>query len=385
MRRDGTDPRRPGRAQHAGLRALACLLLVAQGCASPAPPERAPYVFGWPFVDTNTLEPRGGTTRGSEVSLALAPSAEWERLQTSGLAPRERDRAAILALAGEYRTSFDFLELLLYEPGATPARPYRSWGTERIDVLEERPDFVSLQHTLVMFVADEGGARLGPFVQKHWRQDWSYEPDRQLAYLGEGRFGLREVPPERRQGSWSQTVYQVDDSPRFATSGRWSHDSQRSVWEGASAWRPLPRRESSVRSDYQVLAGNHRLTVLPTGWVHEQQNEKLVVSRGVATASRGRELGVNRYERIQGFDFAAADRYWQATATFWSSVRKAWADRLDAGGDIEVSKTCGDAFGFQLAFAYAGRLERGEVSGAESDARAEAERIVSCLVDGERP
>ncbi|MGH0033081.1 MAG: DUF6607 family protein [Myxococcota bacterium] len=377
MRRALTDM---GMGMGMGMRAAILAGVVGMACASPQPEPR--YVFGWPFADTAEMAPRGGTTRGPEVTLALEPGAAWRRLQAPGLTARERDRAAILALAGEYRTSFDFLETVLYEPGRQPAAPYRSWATERVDVLEERPDFVSLQHTLVMFVEDESGETRGPFVQKHWRQDWSFEPERALAFLGDGRFALQELSEEQRSGAWSQSVWQVDDSPRYASTGRWQHDAWRSVWTGDAAWRPLPRRESSVRSDYQVLAGSHRITLLPTGWVHEQDNEKLVFEEGAVTGSRGREAGLDRYERIEGFDFTAADAYWTATAPFWSAVRTAWSERL-AAGELTLSRTCDDAPGFQSSFAFAARLEQEAVPADET--RAEAQRIVDCLTRDSRP
>jgi hypothetical protein len=316
------------------------------------------------------------------VVLATTPGEAWQHLQAKDLDARERDRAAILALAGDFRSSFDFLEMLLYEPGAGPARPYRSWGTERIAVLDERPDFVSLQHTLVMFAVGDSGDIQGPFVQKHWRQDWQYEPTRQLAFLGDGRFGLRPVAPAERRGAWSQTIYEVDDGPRFAATGRWDHDGQRSTWRGSVTWRPLPRREYTARSDYQVLAGDTRLTVLPTGWVHEQENEKLVLPapEGRSPVSRGREIGISRYERIQSFDFSAADAYWAATGAFWSAVRAAWAERVESGGDFHVADTCGGEPGFAAFFGVAARLERGEGPDAAA-LPAEAKRIVACLVD----
>src|SRR5688500_7287216 len=97
---------------------------VAVGCATAsARPAARPYVFAWPFVET-PMDPRGGTTRGAPVTLDTRPSAEWERLHAPGLSVRERDRAAILAMAGDYRTSFDFLETIEFSPGAAPASPY---------------------------------------------------------------------------------------------------------------------------------------------------------------------------------------------------------------------------------------------------------------------
>jgi hypothetical protein len=376
---------------------ISAFLALALGLATIAPAETAdgpepyagapdaeapaPYVFAWPFLAPETMQPRGGTTRGAEVELALAPSEAWRRLQQPGLAGQERDRAAILAQAGDYRASFDFLETVLFEPGAAPARPYRSWGTERVHVVSERPDFVSLQHVMVMFLVDDEGALQGPFVQKHWRQDWQYEPESLLAYRGFGRWQRRPLAPDERRGAWSQTVYQVDDSPRYASMGRWRHDALASVWAGSDTWRPLPRREHTVRSDYQVLSGTNRHTVLPTGWVHEQDNRKLVVDEA-SRAVTGRlaiEVGVNRYERLEGFDFSAGQAYWEATGGFWARVRAGWAARTTGGGEVRVAKECEGEPAFVPFFRAAGRVAEGEDFPPDAQ-QEEVDRILDCLV-----
>jgi hypothetical protein len=356
-------------------RRIAALASLALGCSASAPPSRSPYVFAWPFV-ASSMEPRGGTTRGADVALATEPSEAWERLREPGLSAVQRDRAAILAMAGDYRASFDFLETVMFQPGAAPARPYRAWGTERVYVLEDRRDFVSLQHILVMFEIDEKGERQGPFVQKHWRQDWRYQPASVLAYAGNERFETRPVSRAQRRGAWSQTVYDVDDAPRYGSLARWIHGLEASVWEGGEAWRPLPRREYSVRHDYQVLAGRNRITILPTGWVHEQDNLKLVLASG-ETRRLARELGVDRYERIGDFDFSAADSYWNATAPFWALARAGWAERAARKRSFVVRASCGDEPRFAPFFRYADRLENGEAIPAP-DQRREVARILDC-------
>lgn len=93
-------------------------------------------------------------------------------------------------------------------------------------------------------------------------------------------------------------------------------------------WRPLPRREWSVREDYHVLIGTNRHTIGPTGWLQEENNLKAVLeaNRGLAASHPylGREYGVARYERLKGANFAAADRYFACTQGFWREVRQAW-------------------------------------------------------------
>ncbi len=47
--------------------------------------------------------------------------------------------------------SFEFLETVGFTETHKPARPYQSWGTEFVYVVEDKGDFISLQHILVMY------------------------------------------------------------------------------------------------------------------------------------------------------------------------------------------------------------------------------------------
>jgi len=205
------------------------------------------YIFSWPFIDTGSMQPRGGTTKGPPVTLMSGPSRVWEHLREAGLEKKERDRRAILAMAGPYRTSFNFLETVGFTPDFTPDQPYASWATEYVYVLADEPDFISLQHVIVMFFQDDGGVS-GPMVVKHWRQDWRYQ-DRDLrVYRGDNRWQQQRLDPETVRGKWSQAVFQVDDSPRYESLGAWRHSDSYSVWESADTWRPLPRSRARSAS-----------------------------------------------------------------------------------------------------------------------------------------
>jgi len=198
-------------------------------------------------------------------------------MREPGLSTLERDRRAILAMAGPYRVSFDFLEVVRFDPALKPDAPYQSWGTEYVFVSEDRGDFIALQHVLVMHVQMEDGSTSKPMVVRHWRQEWRYQSDALLAYEGANTWARRPVPAQQREGAWVQSVYQVDDSPRYAARGRWQHNDSYSTWISDETWRPLPRREWSVRKDYQVLVGTNRHTITPDGWVQEENNLKLAL------------------------------------------------------------------------------------------------------------
>lgn len=293
------------------------------------------YTFSWSIhEDCESLRPRGGSTKGARVVLDTEPHKSWLALKKPGLGHFEKDRLAILAMAGGYRTSFEFIETLGYVADYKPPRPYQSWATEYVYVLEDRGTFISLQHVMVMVFEDEGGKLSEPMVMKHWRQDWHYEKHRLLEYQGGDTWTSTRYLKAKVKGLWSQAVYQVDDSPRYEALGKWQHNPSFSVWESSLTWRPLPRREHSVRNDYDLLEGKNLHTILPTGWVHEQTNAKVSLQNnkdGSTTKNiLAKELGVNRYERVIGHNFVPGDEYWQNTSLYWRDVRKAWMELMYA-------------------------------------------------------
>jgi Family of unknown function (DUF6607) len=342
---------------------LAAGATLAAGCAARQGPARQ-FTFAWPFREGAGVAPRGGTTQGPPVTLDTAPGPAWRALHEPGLDARERDRRAILAMAGTYRVSFDFLEVAGFRPGWVPDRPYQSWGTEYVYVLRDEPDFVSLQHVLVMFVRTPDGEVAGPLVTKHWRQDWRYQDTELLTYRGRHTWAKEHLTPAQAKGTWTQAVFQVDDSPRYEAYGRWQHFGNVSTWIGSTTWRPLPRREFAVRDDYQVLVGTNRHTITPTGWIQEEENLKVVLDeRGRPIAPDpvlAKEVGLNRYERLTGFDDSAARRYAERTEPLWSAVRAAW-DELIAERDGFTLRSAPDKGQlFTPLFDRADRLYDGE-------------------------
>ena len=152
----------------------------------PAPRQ---YTYSWMFSDADEMKPRGGTTAGTK---RCARPTGLRRVFSSSSLPSshrlERDRQAILAMAGAYRTSFDFIETVGFTPNYESRAPYQSWGTERVYVVADEPEFISLQHIIVMHFAAEDGTLSAPMVVKHWRQDWQYQDTAVHAFQGNGAF-----------------------------------------------------------------------------------------------------------------------------------------------------------------------------------------------------
>ncbi|MEM7018771.1 MAG: DUF6607 family protein [Pseudomonadota bacterium] len=335
-----------------------------------AQPEVRQYTYAWQFTDDDEMRPRGGTTKGPDIKLDKMVSPAWQVLQEEGLSKLEKDRRAILAMAGPYRTSFDFIETVGFAENYQPARPYQSWGAEYVYVVADEPEFISLQHIIVTFIKQDDGELMGPIIVKHWRHDWRYQ-DRDLhVYAGHRTWQRKTLSEEDAQGTWSQAVFQVDDSPRYEIVGKWQHEGNHSSWQSESTWRPLPRREFSVRKDYHTLDGTHRITITPTGWVQEQDNLKLVLTdAGEPVADNpylAREAGLNRYERIADYDFSAGDTYWQKTGPFWADVRMAWEDVYKNNKRFTLQSKVDDQLLFMAMFGYAAELEK---EGAVYDAK----------------
>jgi Family of unknown function (DUF6607) len=274
---------------------IAAAALTLAGCATPATSDRA----------------------------ALPATAA---LPAHSQAEFEQDRQAILAMQGEYAVTFDFREIFPIAPGYELAEPKLTPAREVVVVVEDSGDFIMLQHLLIV------GDAANPFIVKHWRQDWRYEPETMLAFQGFDDWTVEEIAAAEANGAWSQTVYQVDDSPRYAAIAPWSHDADGvSTWEPPVSWRPLPRRDDTTRNDYDTIAAVNRHTVTQWGWIHEQDNSKLALDEDGQARELVREVGVNTYRRTELSNAQAARDYWSATQDYWALVRARF-DALETDG-----------------------------------------------------
>ena len=361
-----------------------CVMSVTLVAASAQGNDSAPvgneaqsrqYTFAWMFADSDNMKPRGGTTSGPEVRLDSRTSKSFTDLQAPDLDAIERDRRAILAMAGDYRTSFDFIETVGLTEGYQPKAPYQSWGTERVYVVTNEPEFVSLQHIIVMHFLDADGFESDAMVVKHWRQDWQYEDSEMHAFQGRGAFSRRALDDDSRAGAWTQTVYQVDDSPRYEAVGRWTHVPGVSYWKSDDRRRPLPRREFSVRDDYQALYGSHRITITPAGGTQEEDALKLVLDENNRPSSSqpylAREAGLSRYDRVLDYDFSAGDDYWQDTGAFWSRVRHYWDAVYKAESEFRFVKSVEGMPMYMALF---------DMAGEEFESEADADQAIAALL-----
>jgi len=301
--------------------ALASSLLLFASCSGKPETIPLPQTTAYGKLSSQKLKPRGGTTTGPKVKLASGKDSSWEKVALAE-SLKAKDRAAILAMAGEYRASFEFAETGVFSESRELSAPYQSWATEKIYLLEESEDFISLQHVLVMDFVMNGKVH-GPFVMKHWRQDWSWQPERIFQYSGNMSWTKKELSLSESRGKWLQEVFHVDDSPRYSSLGSWEHFQNFSRWRGEQTARPLPRREKVSGLDYKVLFGSNIQTIAKNQWLHEQHNYKC---QGTSLDNcQATETGVNSYQRIEDYDFREGDKYMRESAPYWDSVRDHWS------------------------------------------------------------
>lgn len=233
-----------------------------------------------------------------------------------GAGKKAKDIAAIKSMCGCYSITFDYAETFPTDTAYQLHAPYHAAaGAEWIFVEEESEDKIVIQHLLI--VGENA-------IVKHWRQDWTYEEGKSYRFDGDLTWKYTVTPKKGVKGQWTQLVTQVDDSPRYTGSATWVHVDGRSYWE-STADAPLPRREFSKRSDYNVMQRTNRHELNGKGWVHEQDNLKIVRKEGVDTPIV-EEKGRNVYTKIEDTKCSAARDWWSGHREFWSIVRDEWED-----------------------------------------------------------
>ena len=244
----------------------------------------------------------------------------------------ERDRQAILAMAGHFEVRFRFEETLARQPGYELRERYDEAAREYVVVVEDTGTKIGLQHILIV---DHDST--DPLIVKHWRQDWTYQDTDWTVYRGGDTWERLVVAPEEVAGTWTQAVFQTGGAPRYESAGRWEHLESSSAWTSRVTWRPLPRRERA-REDYHLLRGVNRHTVGTHGWFHEQDNQKLALDDAGGPAEVVvHELGLNSYERVPADGMELAHDYWDGTQEFWGGVRELWVEAFPEPGIYRVA------------------------------------------------
>ncbi|GGD04890.1 DUF6607 family protein [Hyunsoonleella pacifica] len=240
-------------------------------------------------------------------------------LNANAQSKKKEDLEAIKSMCGCFEVTFNFAETFnysedsLYKPSKTKTDKALEWAQLVIDDKNK----VSIQHLLQV------GDPSKPYIVKHWRQDWVYQNTDFYMYNGDNNWNYIAKPKADVKGQWTQKVYQVDDSPRYEGSGTWVHVDGKSYWENTTD-APLPRREYTTRSDYNITERGNRHEVTDYGWVHDQDNKKIVRTSGADDVIIAKEKGYNTYKKVADSKCQGAIDWWQKHKAKWALVRAKW-------------------------------------------------------------
>lgn len=243
----------------------------------------------------------------------------------------EKDRTAIKNMCGCYEVGFNFAETFSYSKDSTymPSKDKQTGALEWAELLEDSEGKIVIQHLLIV------GSDEDPMIIKHWRQDWLYENTAFYMFNGDNQWLYEEKPIKNVSGQWTQKVYQVDDSPRYEGSSSWVHVDGRSYWENTTD-APLPRREYTQRSDYNVTVRRNRQEITANGWIHDQDNDKVIRTSGEEDVLLAQEKGYNTYVRVDDSKCQSAQNWWKDNERFWAEARTAWNEIYGKGKNVEL-------------------------------------------------
>ena len=245
---------------------------------------------------------------------------------------KQKDQAAIKNLCGCYEVSFNFSETFSYseDENYVPSEEKHDKATEWVQLVTDRQNKIVLQHLLIV------GPPTKPTIIKHWRQDWLFENTDFHMYNGNNHWKYKSLSKDAVRGQWTQKVYQVDDSPRYQGSATWVYIDGKSYWENTTE-APLPRREYSIRNDYNLTVRNNRHEITKDGWIHDQDNKKVIRKDGAQDQVIAEEKGYNLYKRVADNRCKAAQQWWEENHKMWDKVRNHWSRIFRKKQDLNLA------------------------------------------------
>ncbi len=244
---------------------------------------------------------------------------------------KEQDRQAIKKMCGCYEVGFNFAETFHYSKDSTyqPSEIKHANALEWVELVEDSENKLILQHLLIVGKSDK------PHIVKHWRQDWIFENRELYIYQVDNHWKYIQLPDNQVKGTWTQKVYQVDDSPRYEGVASWIHVDGKSFWENTTD-APLPRREYTKRSDYNVTERGNRHEITAQGWIHDQDNKKIIRQKNKLDIILAEEKGFNTYKKVEDSQCQAAQNWWKIHAQTWIKVRQKWDNVFAQKQDLQL-------------------------------------------------
>ena len=257
----------------------------------------------------------------------------------------KQDIESIKKMCGCFEISFNFAETFNYVEDSLymPSKTYITSGLELAKLIVDENNKISIQHILQV------GPPSSPYVIKHWRQDWLFENTNLYLYNANNQWLFEEKNKKDVKGQWTQKVYQVDDSPRYEGSGSWVHVDGKSYWENITP-APLPRRELTVRSDYNLTMRGNRHEITDFGWVHDQDNKKIVRQNNKNDVIIAEEKGYSSYVQVEDSRCLAADKWWKENSKKWTNVRDKWNEIYTRNRDLNLKNKVNNKLLYKYLF-----------------------------------
>lgn len=236
----------------------------------------------------------------------------------------DKDYKAIESQKGCFKVDFWFKEVESLKDGyEVKPNPYKASATELV-VMESNTDKTKIffQHVLIH----------NKRVIKHWSHQWEKNRPYIHEYTGNNTWTKKFIDDD---DLWSQRVFQVDDSPRYECAAKWNHSDKGSNWQ-CKTYSPLPRREKK-RKDYNILVRGNNIVVEENGYLHKQDNIKLMIENNEKTPLV-REEGLNTYTKIDDGQCIEGKNWWLKSKEVWSIIRSSWDQVYENNEEIVLKE-----------------------------------------------
>lgn len=284
-------------------------------------------------------------------------------ITVTGINAQADGKKIVDKLCGCFQVDFRYAETFSPNPDYKYHEREETGGTAELALTIEVSDKkIVIQHLLLV------GANT---VVKHWREEWTYENPVIWKYKGDRVWVKETLSAEEVKGKWTQTVWEVADEPRYQGFSQFVNLDGTIIWQNTTD-APLPRREYSVRNDYNILKRTNRLNITDSGYLHEQDNQKIIRSNGTDRLLV-EEKGHNIYKRIPEKECAAAKEYWEKNAGYWGRVRKIWENYIVTHNSISLKNKIDDKMLHEYLMVLGKEYVAKRIMDAEIDSRITAE------------
>ena len=91
------------------------------------------------------------------------------------------------------------------------------------------------------------------------------------------------------------------------------------------------------RKDYNLMIRSNRHQITDDGWVHIQDNKKILKNNNETTLL-AEEKGINTYNKVLNKKCSLAESWWHENKDKWTSVRNTWEKIYDKKKDLQINE-----------------------------------------------